>query len=220
MTRTMLKWVLLPTLLFAVALLLIRARPHHDADLRDLLLPTDCTAPCFAGIEPGVTLGEAARLRLLDHPAVAAVIEDTSTATGEWLPLRYIIQWRAGASTIIDTDKTGQLVLEFDPATGIYVVDHIQIPTRRPLADFLLVLGAPERVRTSSVSSRSADFAMLYITHSYHDTRLILNTATGCPLHRRDYHRLRGVTLRWQRPTDVPDNTRSQAHDLFRLPYC
>ena len=43
---------LLPVLLLTVALLLIRAQPYDDHELRALLLPEGCPAPCFMGEDP------------------------------------------------------------------------------------------------------------------------------------------------------------------------
>ncbi len=36
-------------------LLLIRAQPYDDDDLRRLVIPPGCAAPCFLGIRPGIT---------------------------------------------------------------------------------------------------------------------------------------------------------------------
>jgi len=43
------------TLMFAVLVALAQARPHDDADLRALLLPDGCPAPCWQGIRLGET---------------------------------------------------------------------------------------------------------------------------------------------------------------------
>ncbi len=50
-----LRLLMLPLLIFTAALLLIHAQPYDDRDLRELLLPEGCPAPCFMGIRPGVT---------------------------------------------------------------------------------------------------------------------------------------------------------------------
>ena len=49
------RFALIPITLFAAALLLIHAQPYDDHELRELLLPEGCPAPCFMGIRPGVT---------------------------------------------------------------------------------------------------------------------------------------------------------------------
>ena len=55
MFRFYLRLSLLPLTLFSAVLLLIHAQPYDDHDLRQLLLPEGCPAPCFMGIRPGVT---------------------------------------------------------------------------------------------------------------------------------------------------------------------
>lgn len=55
MLRFYLRLVLIPLVLFSAALLLIHAQPYDDHELRELLLPDGCPAPCFMGIRPGVT---------------------------------------------------------------------------------------------------------------------------------------------------------------------
>lgn len=55
--------MLIPTILFTAILLIIHAQPYDDHELRQLLLPEGCPAPCFMGIRPGVTsMKEAVRL--------------------------------------------------------------------------------------------------------------------------------------------------------------
>jgi hypothetical protein len=60
MARFYLRLSLLPVVLFTMALLLIHIQPNEDSELRHVLLPEGCPAPCFMGIRPGVTTGEEA----------------------------------------------------------------------------------------------------------------------------------------------------------------
>jgi hypothetical protein len=60
MLRFYLHLTVIPFLLLTTALLLIHAQPYDDHDLRQLLLPDGCPAPCFMGIRPGVTTVEEA----------------------------------------------------------------------------------------------------------------------------------------------------------------
>lgn len=59
--RLHLKLTLLALLPLLVIPLMIRALTDSDRDLRALLLPEGCPAPCFLGIRPGVTRLEQAR---------------------------------------------------------------------------------------------------------------------------------------------------------------
>jgi hypothetical protein len=60
MTCAFLRLSLPLILLFTAALAVIRAQPYDDHELRELLLPAGCPAPCFMGIRPGVTTVEEA----------------------------------------------------------------------------------------------------------------------------------------------------------------
>ncbi len=65
MTNFYLRLVLLPIVMLTVVLLVIRSQPYDDHELRELLLPSNCPAPCFMGIRPGVTTVEEA-VKLLE----------------------------------------------------------------------------------------------------------------------------------------------------------
>src|SRR4051812_46449749 len=66
MTRLILKLTLLFTMLFTGIEALIQSQPLDESALRDLLIPT-CAAPCFLGIHPGQTSGDAAFNLLNSH---------------------------------------------------------------------------------------------------------------------------------------------------------
>ena len=73
MSRFFLRLIVIPFLFFTAALLLIRAQRYDDHELRQVLLPEGCPAPCFMGIRPGVTtMDEAVRL-LHDNKWVAEI---------------------------------------------------------------------------------------------------------------------------------------------------
>jgi hypothetical protein len=65
MVRFYLRFSLLPLAFLTAMLLVIHAQPHDDHELRDLLLPEGCPAPCFLGIRPGVTTADEA-VKLLE----------------------------------------------------------------------------------------------------------------------------------------------------------
>jgi hypothetical protein len=55
MSRLYLRLIVPLWILFTGALLLINIQPYDDHELRELLLPEGCPAPCFMCIRPGVT---------------------------------------------------------------------------------------------------------------------------------------------------------------------
>lgn len=60
--------------LFAAIILLIHSQPMNDGGMHELLFTAGCPAPCFLGIQPGVTTVEAAATQL-----------ETGGLVGEWL---------------------------------------------------------------------------------------------------------------------------------------
>lgn len=58
MVVSSLKLSLILFVLFAIPLLLIRARAYEGQDMQALFAPEDCPLPCFMGIRPGVTTVE------------------------------------------------------------------------------------------------------------------------------------------------------------------
>ncbi len=53
MPRFYLRLILIPIALFTLVLIVIHAQPYDDHELRELLLPEGCPAPCFMGIRSG-----------------------------------------------------------------------------------------------------------------------------------------------------------------------
>jgi hypothetical protein len=65
MPRFYLHFIVIPLFAFTAALMLVHAQPYDDHELRELLLPDGCPAPCFMGIRPGVTTMDEA-LKILE----------------------------------------------------------------------------------------------------------------------------------------------------------
>ncbi len=69
--RSLCRAALLLSVVFLLPVLLIRAQPYDDSDLRAFLTPPeDCPAPCFMDIRPGMTTAEEAVSILDAHPWV------------------------------------------------------------------------------------------------------------------------------------------------------
>jgi hypothetical protein len=86
MTRTFLRLSLPLILLFAATLILIRAQPHDDHELRALLLPPACPLPCIMGVRPGnMPMDEGERV-LNAHPWIRRLVPlpDVGCLTWEW----------------------------------------------------------------------------------------------------------------------------------------
>jgi len=84
MPRVYLCLAILPILLFTAGQMLIHAQSYDDHELRQLLLPNGCPAPCFMGIRPGVTTVEET-LKLLEESGWVDQIENqTLSISWSW----------------------------------------------------------------------------------------------------------------------------------------
>ncbi len=127
--RCWLRFVTVVTALWLLPVLLIRAQPYDDRDLRAFLAPSaDCLAPCFMGIRPGVTTIEEAMLILQGSPWVSDRIESREFS-------RIIIVWEGSESSLIDTASSGRLSFSGG------VIQNINIRTHITLGDLWAGLG-------------------------------------------------------------------------------
>jgi hypothetical protein len=140
-------WPLLFTLLagFTAIILAIRAQPFDAADLRALLVPTNCPAPCFLGIRPGITTVDNALAILENHAWVTGVdahFISPRNPTDHYQGWVYW-DWKADAPVWF---RSASNVLRghagvFDTLDGL-VVD-ITIVTNIPFGSIRLALGKP-----------------------------------------------------------------------------
>lgn len=85
MTRIYLKFSLPLIVSALLAVLLVRATPYDDAALRDFLTPPqDCAAPCFMGIQVGITTVDEAVTILRAHPWVSDLREFGRDVSWRW----------------------------------------------------------------------------------------------------------------------------------------
>src|SRR5690348_5410752 len=103
MLRLYVRLVLFSLVLITAALLMLHARPPDDSDLRQLLSPEDCTAPCFMGIRPGLTTAQQAQVILQAHPWVDSVTY-VGTTNITW-------RWSGRQPTWINSTTEGLLVV-------------------------------------------------------------------------------------------------------------
>lgn len=135
-----LKLALIPTLIFAAMIGLIRAQPYDDSALRALLTPPEgCPAPCFMGIRPGVTTMEEALVILEESEWVAEIVYPNNHNPTDKINL-ITWYWNRESSQFILPDSGGNIITKVDHS----VVDFIRINTSIPLAMIELLWGAPE----------------------------------------------------------------------------
>lgn len=140
MLRFWLPPVVILSLLFALCIGAVNARPYDNSDLRMFLQAVHgCDLPCWEGIRPGVTGLSEMQLLLMNHAAVRDVVftptTDPDSGFITW-------QWRDLRMGVIDTDRQGE--------AGITdgVVIWVQLPTVAAFGDVWLTLGPPHWGRT------------------------------------------------------------------------
>jgi hypothetical protein len=134
-SRFYLKLGLLSFTLFAAVLLLIRAQPYDDHELRALLMPEGCEMPCFMGIRPGVTMVDEA-VKILENSGWVKQ-DEIYRNKDSGLIWQVTWTWASNAPYVTTTTDFGTL--------GVIdnVVNEIYIPTSVPLGDIWMIMGIP-----------------------------------------------------------------------------
>ncbi len=129
-------------LLFAGLVILIHAQPFDDGGLRTLIMPIDCSAPCFIGIQPGVTTVVEARDLLEKQHLIASWIEPLSLADQSSDDPNFgLLRWRwSDQRPAVLTGMDASLL--YDKNSGL-VVTFGGMSTRTSLATLLIELGQP-----------------------------------------------------------------------------
>jgi hypothetical protein len=126
------------TLLFAGVMVVIRAHPYDDDDLRAFLIPDDCPSPCWQGIKPGRMSVENALSVLRAHTWISQV--DTSLYDG----FRGWIRWDWSGREppwIIHSERDNLWIDENR-------VVNVSLMTRIRFGEVWLALGAPDWTTT------------------------------------------------------------------------
>jgi hypothetical protein len=145
------------TLLFTLVIVLIHTQPYDDGGLREFLIaPSTCAAPCFIGIHPGVTSGEAA-LALLNANDWT---RDTSLTYMGISERNGIVDWQwNGRQPGWLLPFPSRPILSFNKG----LVRDITIPTSVRLGDIWLAFGDPDAyVFTISQGIKGTQIVLLY----------------------------------------------------------
>jgi hypothetical protein len=177
--------VLIPLILFTTALLLIHAQPYDDHELRDLLLPEGCPAPCFIGIRPGITNKNDA-LQILD-------------ATGwmersEYIKERDVIRitWkRTSPAWLVNDRASGSAFLWL--TNGI--VNQVSLETNLMIGDIQLSEGQPGYRQISLMNSGTGYY--LFYTAVYPDKRVMISVTRDCATQKGNLNYLDKVFLNY-----------------------
>ena len=128
-----LRCVSMSVVLFTALLTLIHIQPYDDSELREVLLPDGCPAPCFMGIRPGVTtVSEMQRILR----ASGWMSEIRMAPYARWIG----VIWNERAPAWFSNDNGGVGLLV---AVSRRTVEEVHITTNLPLAQVQLLLGKP-----------------------------------------------------------------------------
>ncbi len=175
MPHVYLRIVVIPLVFFAFGLWFIRAQPYDDHELRQLLLPEGCPAPCFMGIRPGVTTMDEAVVILEANSWVGEI--RTRTGTIEWT-------WSNLSPKIVDRRYPGYVQHSNIPGEEC-CVGSLKFNSLFTLGDLYLLLGEPPR--TNLVLAPALTYALVSI--SYVDQSIRLFTSVGCPINKQTFWR-------------------------------
>lgn len=186
MTLYLLRWMALLVSLLLMPVLLIRARPYDDSQLRALLTPPDgCPAPCFMGIRPGISSADEAFAILRDHAWVDSDGEDYAESLRTYLARsapfsRRAVDWRWRAvSSPVLVSAPGRLNMAGEQ------VESVLLRTSLRWGDVLLALGDPgDRWFIASNSRFGPRYTYVVWYADYH---LRVEMDDHCPL--RDLYR-------------------------------
>lgn len=192
LTRLTLKLALIPTLIFAALISLIRAQPYDDSELRAFLTPPEgCPAPCFMGIRPGTTTEEQALIILKNHKWVETVNNNS-----------IIIRWRWNGlqPKILFTQREGELILnnDYDP-DGTFenkYISSMRLTTTIPVGYSRLLFGSPDIVNAIAFD-RDVVISAFYADAPF----LSVQTTFDCPVTREKLWKS-PMTIVWMSATN------------------
>lgn len=175
--------VLIPLLLFTVALLVIHAQPYDDHELRELLLPKGCPAPCFMGIRPGLT----------NKNDALQILEATGwMERSEYIQERDVIRitWKQNSPAwLVSNGASGSAFLWL--TNGI--VNQLSLETNLMIGDIQLSEGQPNYRQISLMNSGTGSY--LFYTAVYPAKRVMITVTRDCATQKTNLNYLDKVFL-------------------------
>jgi len=182
--------------LFLLPLLLIPAQPYDDSGLREFLAPPEgCAAPCFMGIQPGMTTVDEALAILSQDPWVKPGSADEWHAAYATAPV-LIWEWGEAAPDWIDRQENGYV--KFVDGR----VDMLIIGSELYWGDVVLAMGRPDQYRWNAVYADAVGAARFMYPYEgwYADSALLMVTQRRCRL-----GRVYGTLVHLQFRAEMPD---------------
>ncbi|MBI1278947.1 MAG: hypothetical protein GC179_12535 [Anaerolineaceae bacterium] len=210
MSRFYIRLVLIPIALFTLTLMLIHAQPYDDHELRELLLPESCPAPCFMGIRPGVTTIEKAitlleASRWLDHYKL--------NAQGNQITL----VWNNHSPSWLSKDND-----HLFSGSRLSIIDgrvaSIALDTNLKLGDMKLIFGDP-LLQNANVNIIYGNLILGY-SATYADSGLAMNAYVPCNMKNNHFNYQSNVFVVYRDiivPMDFPTNYHDSWSDILKL---
>lgn len=191
MARFYLRVMPLLAIIIAAMLIFPRTQPLPDDNLRPLLMPEDCAAPCFMGIRPGVTTIDEA-VGILKASGWTADIRMQPSAS-RWI----IVQWNTNAPAWL---RPANVYNETSMAMLDSRIDEIHVITDLRLADAELLFGRPNATFISTfngMTGDSHDFPMLNYSAAYLSRSMLVAVSNMCSGKSHVTHQTPYVILRY-----------------------
>jgi hypothetical protein len=172
MLRLLFRVSLLLTALLILPVVGIRARPYDDSELRRVFAPlTGCVAPCFLGIQPGVTTVDEAIGILEDHVWVGEI----DTATSQLDNGMIVFRWTDSTPKILDR-HTYALLNVWDET-----IRYMVVPTTVPTGYLVILEGTPTDTTLIPTYNRPAVSARNF------ERSLVIYARPSCPFTRDSF---------------------------------
>lgn len=161
---------------FCAILLILRIWPHDDHDLWMLMLSKDCPAPCFMGIQPGLTTPDEAIVLLQKHEWVAPnSVQRTTGGEVLW-------SW-SGQQPVVINPTRSPLLIVWASTRDMQVVNGIQLPLKLPVGYAFLALGEPPILGIGQGNNRAGATVIALYEHY----ALEIWAQVSCPITRRKF---------------------------------
>ncbi len=191
MPRFYFRLILISTIVFTAVLLIIRSQTYDDHELRQLLLPEGCPAPCFMGIRPGVTTRDEA-MKLLAASGWVDMGASTSFIENNNFPLT--LKWNGRQTRFLNAGEGFGLQIIFQRAAPQTVVQiAFNLNNNVTIGDIYLLLGKPAMYAQTSQFLPQQGYIMA-VTHQFIPQGIETRTITSCPLSFGSY---------WHQPTAI-----------------
>jgi len=174
MSRYYLRLIVFPLLILTAALLLIRAQPNDYHELRQLILPEGCPAPCLMGIRPGITTMDEA-VAILEANKWVGQIKRESNNSGD------TINWTWNNQTPERIISTSHGQISATQISGKSLVGTISIYSFLQLGEVYVILGTPdtEKLIFDGYSIGEEYFYMNYVA-LYNNDNVFLMYGQAC----------------------------------------